>query len=425
MSDKLNRIAVAAVAGFCAAWLTGTAHGQVAIGEPVPEIYIVRGGDEFKTEKDEDAQPLLEQYRRRIVVMTFFSKEDVGLDDLLDSLVKIDEEYHDRGVVILPFIRDIKDEVDDWIKSKELPFEQYFYGIGFHFVYQAPSTPHIYLLDTSGVLRDRFYPREGWESRLMDLIRRDPPAAWDTARLQRQLSMARSHFNQGDLGTAYTVAKDIESLLGEEDELGRDAGKLVEDVEEKIKDVLEDARKAALEEKYDAAIPVLAEISVRFQKTEPAELADKDLARMMADRDLKVRINRAKMNVRGAMLNEHAAELAASERFVQAINVYRKVPEEYPDTEAAEVALEAIDQLNRDPAARSKIKQQRAELEADRWLDLGRRFEDIELHASAREYYEKIRKQHPETRAAEEARRRLAELPEVAEDGKDTPGDDA
>jgi len=140
------------------------------------------------------------------------------------------------------------------------------------------------------------------------------------------------------------------------------------------------------------------------------EHVDREVGRLQGDAYTKAIINKALDNVRGEVQNELAAELLANGMYLEALDAYRETSEKYPGTEAARAAAAAMDKIYKDPQLREQIKKTEAAEQAARWFDLGERFARCELFDQAREYFEKVIKNYPDSAVAEKAKSRLAGL---------------
>jgi hypothetical protein len=376
--------------------------GKAVIGEPAPDPLV---GDD----KDQDKKPmhLLEKHRKKIVVLFFFRISDPASMDVLPKLVKLDKDLRTKGVVVIGITDGKKDKYEPVLKSKEVAFEI----IEGNMVdpYDVSAPPRIYMVDPTGILADHFHPADDLEGRVLNQIRKTPPAGAAPEDIAKRRSAASAALDKKEYGRAYTLARELQGLT-EKDEKNTNS-ELLKKIEGEAKKWLDDARQTAKDKDNPKWYSVLAEISVRFAGTDLGNEADKEISIILGKRDEKPLINRAKDNVRGEISNEQAAEMVASERYAEALDLYREVAEKYPDTAAAKAAEKAVDSINDDPKSQAAIAEVRAGEEADRWLDLGDRYAKVKLYGKAREYYEKVIGTHGDSPAAGRARDRIKDLP--------------
>lgn len=407
------------------ALLAGTAVGQVRPGEPQPEdegrpkepareAKLEEPAPEIRAESflNAEGHVALDKYRERIVVLFFFRADDSASVEALPILNRVHKELGPRGVVVIGLTPEKKEKAESIVKGKEVQFIVGF-GAETEQSYKVTSFPLIYLIDTAGILVNRFHPLENLEDKLQSQIARTPPAGADIKSLQNRFAQARTALGNKEYGRAYTLARDVEKLADKESALGKAVAALIAELNEAARKWLEEAKEAAKGSDYAKACRVLSELSVRFAGTDIGGEADNEIARLMGNRDVKPQIRKALDNAKGQLLNDQAADHEASGRFLEAIKLYRQASEDYPGTEAAEAADKAIERIAGDPRAQEIIAKRRAEEDADRWLDIADRFAKVEMYGKAREFYQRILNDHPETRAASKARERLARLPEA------------
>lgn len=353
--------------------------------------------------------------RGRIVVLFFFKTTDVGSAAAVADVKKVAKM---PGIYVIGVSPEKSDAVEKFAKAREFEFP-YVSASDAESFFQISSYPRAYVIDTKGVLRWRGHPGE-LEERVKEQMRKTPPIGADPESLKARLAKATRLIGEKQFGKAYTLASQAATVAstGGGTAGASDATALAQKAEEGAKQLIEEARKQIDEKKIDAAIPVLAEIAVRFGTKEAARLAEAELAKLQSNREHKALIRKATDNVRGEMRNEEASDLAANKQFVEAIDTYKQVIERYPETRAAADAQKQIDRINADPSVKGIIAKRRAEQEADRWVEIGDRFAKVELFEQAREWYEKVQKEHPGTAAADRAKKAAAKLPKPADSKK-------
>ena len=394
---------------------------RAIIGEPAPDL---RYREDNRTQENDEGESLLEKHlRKSIVVLFFYRPKEVASTEAFPVMKKLWEDYHEKGVVIIGMSPNKKEDVESIMREHEVPFDT-FYGGGAHFIYGVPSFPHVYLIDTSGILVSRFSPLDNLEERVATQLRKTPPAGADREAQAERLAKARTAQAGKDYGRAYAYAKDVQYLAGKDSPLGTEAGDLIKELEKVGKEWLEEAREKARAEDYKEACRILAELSVRFAGTDLGSDADRENSRLIGDQEMKPIVRKAIDNAKGWVQNDLAADHEAGKRYMEAIRVYRDVLDKYPDTEAATAAEKGIDRITNDPQAKETIAAQRTEDQADRWLDIGDRFVRAEMFEKARAYYELLCNTYPDSRAAAKAKERLEKLPEPEITAEPASGDD-
>lgn len=390
-----------------AAWGQGRPT-RATIGELAPDFRL-KSDDEVSDDK-EKGEWLLERHRRKnVVALCFLMANAVGADDTVKVLKDLHDKFGRQGLLVYAWIPLTKDKAESWVKGKDLK-TRFIYG-GKPDEYGA-SYPRIYLIDTNGILTDAFHPLDRAEERVRLQMQKTPPPGADPQSLRANLTKASEALQKKDFGRAYILAKDVDAVLDEGDNLKAKTKTLLEQIQEAAKKWLEEAREAVKNGKEKEGCQILAELSVRFSGSDVAHDADTEIAALMGDVNNKGMMRKALDNVRGWMLNDEAEAREQAARYVEAIKLYEEAVEKYPDTEAAEQAGKRIDAVNADPRAKEMIAQVRAEDEARRWLEIGDRFAKVEMYVKAREYYDKVLEKHPQSKAAAAVPERLKGLPE-------------
>lgn len=416
MRTTSRLIAIGLLAGCVATALAQSGARRPVIGERPPEIWVSDKSLDPEKKDQSTAQSLWDRHRNRILLLFFFRSDDPVSMEAFPKVLKLAEEYRKRGVVVIGVSSEKEDKgIEEAVKAKieegKLSYFEWFYNsLGMFFLFEVPAPPRIYMVNTEGILVAAFHPEDDLEGRLRAQIRKTPPPGADEASLTKRLGQAEAEQAKKELGRAYTYVKEVLDLAESGSELYKRADETKTNLEKAAGDWMTEARQLARDKKYDEAFAIFAEVSVRFAKTEAGEEADKELSKHMADRDLKVRINKARDNAQGRWNNDDAAELAGQGRYLAAIKRYRETVEKYPDTAAAQAADTAIEKLHEDPSAQARIKELRAEEEADRWLEIADLYRRVKLFPKAREYYERIMQDHGNTPAAAKARERLDTL---------------
>ncbi|MEW6249998.1 MAG: tetratricopeptide repeat protein [Planctomycetota bacterium] len=354
-----------------------------------------------------NAAPRLSRYRGRLVVYYFFRTDGTAAETIPDVVAAA--KKYGKFVQFLGFTPQAREQAESAVNGKQIKFPV---GVGSQMEEKFEiAPPYIYLMDTTGRYVGRFHPGEGLEERIKAQLEKTPPPAADSQAINNRRRQAEKLLSEKQVGRAYTIAKDAGKLLDAQSPDGKRIADLVKRIEEAARKVLDEAREGAKGEKKELALKQLAELSVHFAGESIGGDADTELGRLMGDIKLKTQVRKAVNNAKGAAVNDQAADLEASRRYLEAVKLYRQVTEEFPDTEAAQAAEKSIDRINADPAAQKHIASLRADEEAERWLGLADSYAKIELYNKAREYYERIVETHPTARATAKAKERLAKLP--------------
>jgi hypothetical protein len=427
--------------------ISASAYAQriATIGKEVPDIKLKwnRQGDK----KDEEFY-LFRTLRGGIALFYYWRSANLDSVERLSEMEALYRKYAEKGVRFISVTADDEDKLNEVMKEKELGFFRYLFwqAPGAYYYLGALSDPYVVLIDPRGRLAWRGVPDKRFEQRLQDLIDYTKPPIGDQQWLDRRFREAERFFDQREFGRAYSTARELFQITDVGHNVHGRAEALMARCEESAAEWLREAIQAERDKDYEKAARIVAEIAVRFADPEADEEADRRdqggsrdrrdediqrqaegvIGRMNGDRTLKALIREAQENAKAELLNDGAANLEEDDHYLDAKGIYEEVLKEYKDTEAAKEAKKRLRRIERDDEIQKKIAERRAAEEAVRWLDIADHYAEFEFYPEAREKYQAIIKDHPDTVAAVRAKERLAELPEpsdtkqVAADSKET-----
>ena len=430
MHTKSSWILVAAVSCLVA---SAAAQNTATIGKQVPDVRMRLG------RQSEDEIYVFRDLRGTVAVFYFWRPTSLGSVELLDRIRQLHERYASQGVRFCSAspTADV-DGAEEILEEKGMHgvFRWSFYGNGPSFALGAFSEPYVVMIDPRSILFWRGVPDQRLEERLQDLIEFSNPPAGDNEWKERQFRAAERHFDRRELGRAYTRALALYNATDQSDAMHGRAESLLDRCEQAGHEWLREAVQAETNKDFEKAARIVSALSVRFEERDPEitpegsrnrgssrdnrddedsarRQAEIEIGRMNANRELKQMIREARENAEGELLNDRALILEEDEYHVMARELYERVLEEYEDTNAAQEARKAIERIKSDRQIQKKIAERRGAEEAVRWLSIGDSFASFHANEQARDYYQRIIKEHPDSRAAERARQRLADLPKA------------
>lgn len=442
-----------AACGVCIL-LAGSAFAQ-QVGEEAPDFRVPKSEN---ARSDKDTISLFERYSHRILVLYYWSSLDSASLDFFSTLDELAEKYGPRGVTILGLCRQNKKVIDKVEKERKPKFDlvQLNPMVGtfrdYMRTWRFPAPGITYIIDTHRRVAyarfDATDPRENLEEKIQAVLAKTPTLAATEELLQKNIQKVSEFIEKGEIGRAYTLATTLKAFFRDREDidLEEQAEELLRQISLGAQKQLESAQQDFKEEKYEDAAAKLAELSVRLtglgddtdkrgrrrssrssrqrarrprggQAVEPGkdfreikENVEREIGRMQSDNYTKAIILKALDNARGQVRNDSAAECMEFGQYSIARQLYNSVVEEFADTEAAEVAQEALDHIENDPQIQEAIAKSEASEQAERWYELGDRFARAEMFDKSREYFEKVIKGYPDSAAAQNARDRLARM---------------
>jgi tetratricopeptide (TPR) repeat protein len=411
-----------------------SAQRIATIGKVIPD-------DKIKLEWDrgEEEIYLFRELRGGIAVFYFWRSRNLDSVERLAEMTALHGKYRDKGVRFISVTADKKEKFEEVARERDFSAFRYWFWnatVLYHML-GALSDPYVVLIDPRGVLAWRGVPDKGFEQRLADLIAETNPPIGDPKWLDRRYRQAQRLHDQRDYGKAYTIARALYKMTDESHSAHEKARALMERCEGAAEEWLREAIQAERDKDLEKAARIVAEIAVRFEDPDEDEddrsrrgdrrddndesikrKAEIEIGRMNGNRELKKLIREAQNNAEGQVLNDQAAALEEDDYYVDAKRIYEKVIKDYEDTDAAKEAKRRLKRIERDKSIQQKIAERRSREQAIRWLDIGDRFAAMELYDEAREHYERLVKEHPDTTAATRAKERLSKLPKAKDTAK-------
>ncbi len=385
----------------------------------------------------------VDDYEGRVLVLYFWRTTNLESVEWLDKLKDLDKRFAPKGVRFMTGVLEQPEKADKVIDEKGvddiLSTNMRLYGRGWAEFFGAMSHPYVVVVDPDGYIAWRGNPNDRFEERLNETLEATNPPSVDAKWLGRKLRAAEKHLDDGEFGKAYTAAKFVQRIAIENSKESQAADSLMGKAETAAADWLKKAIEFERADNLDKATYIVAQISVHFgapekrtlnrrdERGQPAPAgnnenerdlrrpvaqdADNEIGRMRGAVKVKDMIRTQLEAARGDVMNTRAADLEERKQYDRAHERYAEVVKKYPDSEPAKAAKAAIERLRTSPAVAEQVKKARAVAAARRLLDLGNRCEQQKLPALARQHYEQLVADHPESPEAKTAAERLKSLP--------------
>lgn len=332
---------------------------QIAtIGKEVPDVKVKSSQD---GSSDEEFY-LFDALRGGIAVFYFWRSTSLDSLERLSQMEELHRQWGDKGVRFVSITADKQDKVEEILKEKNFDFFRFnfreltvaYYHLG------ALSDPYVVLVDPRGILAWRGRPSDRLEERLADLhARTDPPVGNETW-LSRRFRRAERFYDQHKYGRANTIAMRLFKMTDESHTMHGRAESLMAKCEEAADEWLKEAIRLEGEKKYEEAARIVAEIAIRFE--DPDEGKDQ------------------RSGDRGD--DEHIKRKA--EREIGRMNGNRKL--------------------------KKLIREARENAEGQLLNDRAGGLEEDGYYIDAKHIYEEVVKEHEDTDAAKEAKRRIRRI---------------
>lgn len=370
------------------------------VGQPAPEI----SAPNYMGKEDHFS---IASARGKPLLLVFLRTEDDACIKAVPTLLSLHKKYGPRGLELVGLCSEDKEPVERFVSEHKIPF-RYGYGGDPDETYDVSAYPEAFLIDASGVIAWRGEVSDELDARVARLMARGSSAGDKGADARRLEEAARSDAS-GNILKAYTLARQV-AELGDKS-LKSKADDLTKSLEEKARRQVDEVRDAIGNDQVDEALcRRAADLLVRFEGSEAGREASTQVQRLRGHAAGKAHVDAALAAARAARIADLADDAATGKEYARALQLYRELADQYAATPAGKDAKAALQRIQGDPAAQSALQAARNEDQADRWLDIAERYARLKLPEPARQYLEKVIQTHPTSRAAEQAKQRLAAL---------------
>jgi tetratricopeptide (TPR) repeat protein len=241
------------------------------------------------------------------------------------------------------------------------------------------------------------------------------------AEAQKVVLAMRSHADAEREGIVKGMQTDAAGAVERLVELGRvflpsEKGKaLVREAEAWRK--LSSARELERRKKLTSAAKLYDEIVEEHGEFEPAKLAKKALASLRETDEFREQDRQARLEDAAERREDEAKDrleaargLVREMRYAAAHRALKDLIWRYKDTAAAKEAEAELASMESNPDIMSSVRKAKASRSARAWLSMGRNYARMGRKAKAREYFQKVLDEFPDTDHAAEAEKELSKL---------------
>lgn len=432
----------------------GAAYAQFGnpetIGKEAANLFEVRNPD------NREVLFSIKRYRGRVTAFYFWRLSNHESIRLMSTINTLDKKLRSKGVRFVSIAPDEKADVEKAAAERGVELLSgdawNFYGPGAWYVqalFGAMSHPEVVIVDPESRIVWRGSATDRLEERLLEVCEATQPLAGDAKRMTQRMRQAKKFLDQGEVAKAYTLARQLYRVTDDESPVHGEARTLMDGLEQAAAEWLKKAIEAERAGDAQKAAHIVAQISVRMddedqrsekrdgpsgsdtrsaggptakpegEKLQVVKDAEQEIGRMNGDRKLKQAIRAAMDQCRAELLLEKAADLEETDQFDAALVCYREVIKKFKESSAAKDAEASIKRIREDKKMRAAVDKARNEAEARRWMDIAERFAKLDLPDQAREYYERVISEHPKSPHAQEAKKRIEQLPKPTQETVD------
>jgi outer membrane protein assembly factor BamD (BamD/ComL family)/pimeloyl-ACP methyl ester carboxylesterase len=212
-------------------------------------------------------------------------------------------------------------------------------------------------------------------------------------------NLAKAAEKAGKLGDAYNLYIATSKMSGGDEAVG--LAKAISDPAEKK---LADADTAMTAKKFRDAARIDAAVAQTYPGTPFAEKAKTQLALIKAE------IDQANLDARAQSIEADAQTAEKAKDYARALTLYQTYVKQFPNAADFATVKAHLDALTADKSIQSMAVDQAAARECKGWLATADNYMQNSLNDKAKGYLQKILDKYPDTKWADEAKKRLAQI---------------
>lgn len=395
--------------------LTSLAAVVLAVSA-APAFAQVDVGDEinpsFKTIDGQvaDAKVL----KGKILVIDFWATWCPPCMAAVPHMVKLNEEYADKGVVIIgisadqsidPLKKAIVQHKMDWVhvfdQSGQVCAQ---FGVN--------SFPTVFIVGPDSKVLWKGHP-QNLDGALADAFKNHPPILVDPKVLkgaQETLAQVTQKLEAGDAKAAMKLMAKVPADASKDAEFAAAADEAKKKLDEVAAGLLAEADEAVAAGKFVEAADRLRELSVSLTGLPAAADAKKKLNALMAKPEARKLIETAQKESQAAPALADAEKLQAAKKHEAAYARFKQVAKAFAGTPSGEKAAEAVKEYEADKAFMQALTNKAAGGKAKAALSIARSYAKAGRKAEATKKYHSIIKDYPGTEQARTAQFELKNL---------------
>jgi len=307
-------------------------------------------------EKWHNSKPVsLRRLRGKVVLVEFFECGDSKSIKVTEDLIKLHEEMKENGVVIIGITEDTPERTDKFLAKYKKP---YAVGSGTRTRqrFENPKIPWFCIIDPDTKIAAFHHEFEEIRKALDGVLEKTPPKPdsemavifeEEAAEMLKAADKLYKDKRLKDALDAYSaIATDYPTVASGRKAASAAARTRIEVEESTASLSLKRADDYLKNKKYEKARKDYERIVDRWPETPSGKKAQAQLDRMSTDTSFSKDVKEAQIAKKCRGWLQSARNLAKADRFDEAKRYYKRIIDEYPNTEFAEIAQTEMDKLD-------------------------------------------------------------------------------
>lgn len=397
--------------------LANVVRADLEVGSYAPDVEAKEWLDAENTLPEEEI-PSLKELRGMVVVLFFWVSFHSGGESIMPfiNIVATNPRLgRTQGITVIGLTEATRKAVEPAIKREKL-----FFPIGVESEaakdYEIESFPRLVIVDPDGKVAWSGGPDKFNEvvTTIFEVIENTPPRMThpeDAELCREDLATARAAIRKGEWHEAFTAARSAYERAVTGDPLKTICLDTLDLIEALGRDKMGPVGQLLDDEKYQEAVDILRQVRRTFRGLDVSKKAKERLNALEEryEEIAEILQDRQDEHKAGELYLE-ARQWVEKHRFGPACVQLELILEDYDETDAAEFAERMLERMQENPFVMAWVRDHKAAPDCQSWLSQGRAYKAAGRIDKARELFQRVIDEYPDTKWAQEAERELINL---------------